>query len=200
MITVSEATEKIVKRSRYLSEALSKDIINISSLARYMKPEIEATLIKKVSLSSIIMALKRLSGKIYPETPYQEIFKTLPEITVKTNLALLTTNKSELEKLPFIIKTQGGMETVLLGRKEDLSKYSSNKSEFFYPVSAVSVLMPKKAIETAGIYYFFIKSLAWERINILQAFTTHSEFTIVVSDEDMQRALRIIRSLLNELI
>ena len=41
MITVPEATEKIVKRSRYLSEALSKDLINISSLSRYIKPEIE---------------------------------------------------------------------------------------------------------------------------------------------------------------
>lgn len=199
MITVSEAAEKIVKRSRYLSEALSKDIINISSLARYMKPEIESMLIKKVSLSSVIMALKRLSGKIYPETPYQEIFKTLPEITVKTNLALLTSNKSELEKLPFTIKTQGGMGAVLLGRKEDLSKYRSNKSEFFYPVSSISILMPKKAIETAGIYYFFIKSLAWERINILQAFTTQSEFTIVVLDNDVQRTLGIIRSLFNDL-
>ncbi|KKR14834.1 MAG: hypothetical protein UT44_C0049G0001, partial [Candidatus Levybacteria bacterium GW2011_GWA1_39_32] len=32
MITVPEATEKIIRRSRYLSEALSKDIINISGL------------------------------------------------------------------------------------------------------------------------------------------------------------------------
>lgn len=199
MITVSEATEKIVKRSRYLSEALSKDIINISSLARYMKPEIESMLIKKVSLSSIIMALKRLSGKIYPETPYQEIFKTLPEITVKTNLALLISEESGLEKLPFAIKTQSISGAVILGKKEDLSKYNSKKSKFFYPVSTVSILMPEQAIKTAGIYYFFIKSLAWERINILQAFTTRYEFTIVVEDSDVQRTLGIIRSLFNEL-
>lgn len=199
MITVSEAAEKIVKRSRYLSEALSKDIINISSLARYIKPEIESMLIKKVSLSSVIMALKRLSGKIYPETPYQEIFKTLPEISVKTNLALLVSGASAAEKLPSVIKTQSLNEAVILGNKESLSKHKSKSSRFFYPVSTVSILMPEQAIETAGIYYFFIKSLAWERINILQAFTTPRELTIVVLDNDVQRTLGIIRSLFNDL-
>ena len=48
MITVPEAAKKIVMRSRYLSEAMSKGIINNSSLARYIKPEIEEMLLKKV--------------------------------------------------------------------------------------------------------------------------------------------------------
>ena len=47
MITVPEAVGKIVGRSRYLAEAMSKGIINNSSLARYIKPEIEEILIKK---------------------------------------------------------------------------------------------------------------------------------------------------------
>lgn len=191
MITVPEATEKIIKRSRYLSEALSKDIINISSLARYMKPEIEGMLLKPVSTSSVIMALKRLSGKVYPETPYREIFKTLPQISIKTNLALLVSEKSQaLSK--YIAKTEDLVGFVALGKKEDLSKL---EGQFYYPISSISIVLPKKAIQTAGIYYFFIKSLAWERINILGTFTTPTEFIIVVSDSDLQRALEIVRSL-----
>lgn len=191
MITVPEATEKIIKRSRYLSEALSKDIINISSLARYMRPEIESMLIKKVSISSIIMALKRLSGKTYPETPYQQIFKNPPEISVRTNLALLVSDRAR-EMKSFAFKTEGKEATVALGKKDDLEKY---KGEVYFPVSSVSISLPKNATKTAGIYYFFIKSLAWERINILQIFTTPKEFTLVVSDSDLQRALEIVRSL-----
>ena len=56
MITVPEAAKKIIERSRYLSEAISKGIINYSALARYIRPEIEQILIKKVSLASVIMA------------------------------------------------------------------------------------------------------------------------------------------------
>ena len=48
MLTVPEASKIIIERSRYLSEALSKDLINLSSLARYIKPEIEEMLIKNI--------------------------------------------------------------------------------------------------------------------------------------------------------
>ena len=191
MITVPEAAEKIIKRSRYLSEALSKDIINISSLARYIKPEIESMLIKPVSLSSVIMAIKRLSGKTYPDTPYQEIFRTPPEISVKTNLALIV-SEEQLSLLKFTIQTRSLEGTVTLGKKDELEK---QKGKIYFPVSSISIALPKNAIQTAGIYYFFIKSLAWERINILQTFTTPSEFIIIVSDSDLQRTLEIVRSL-----
>lgn len=193
MITVPEAAEKIIKRSRYLSEALSKDIINISSLARYIKPEIESMLIKPVSLSSVIMALKRLSGKIYPDTPYQEIFKTPPEISIKTNLALAVSAYSDKNKFTLITQDESGL--VALGGKEDLENL---KGDLYFPVSAISIALPANAVKTAGIYYFFIKSLAWERINILQIFTTSKDFTIVVSDSDLSRALEIIRSLFSK--
>ena len=67
MITVPEAAEKIIKRSRYLSEAMSKGFINNSSLARYIKPEIEEMVFRKVNESSVIMALNRLQKSLKPQ-------------------------------------------------------------------------------------------------------------------------------------
>ena len=49
MVTVAEGVKRIIERSRYLQEALEKELINISSLARYIKPELEEMLIKKTS-------------------------------------------------------------------------------------------------------------------------------------------------------
>ena len=74
MITVPEAADTIIKRSRYLSEAISKGFINNSSLARYIKPEIEEMLTKEISISSIIMALIRLQKNIKPQSKYKNIF------------------------------------------------------------------------------------------------------------------------------
>jgi hypothetical protein len=88
MITVPEATKKIVERSRYLSEALVKDIINLSSLARYIKPDLEQMLIKDVSSGSIIMALKRLQKNIKPKYKNEDIFSHHPEMTVRSGLFL----------------------------------------------------------------------------------------------------------------
>lgn len=198
MITVPEATDKIIKRSRYLSEALSKNIINISSLARYIKPEIEGMLLKEVSLSSIIMALKRFNSVGSPDTPYKQIFNIAPEITVKTNLGLLlTAEKTEL-KVDHYYSTSTDRTTVLLGKKEELIKLKTEKSQLIYPVSSIIIPVPSQAKGIPGIYYFFIKSLAWERINILQFFTSPDELCLVVDESKLQRALEVIRGLFQD--
>ena len=67
MITVPEATKNIISRSRYLTEAISKGIINNSSLARYIKPEIEEMIKKSASMPSIIAAINRVSSTIKPK-------------------------------------------------------------------------------------------------------------------------------------
>lgn len=149
MITVPEATEKIIKRSRYLSEALSKDLINISSLARYIKPEIEEILIKSVSVSAVIMSLKRLQKNLDTPTSFQNLFTKKPEMVVKTN----------------------------------------------GEIASVTVQLEKEHAKTPGVYYFFLKSLAWERINILSILSKENEFTISVSDQDINRTFGVLKSL-----
>lgn len=149
MITVPEATEKVIKRSRYLSEALSKDLINISSLARYIKPEIEEMLLKKVSVSAIIMAIKRLSKNLDTPTSFQNLFSKQPIMTVQT----------------------GG--------------------EF----ASVTITLEEAHRETPGVFYFFLKSLAWERINIVSITSKENALVITVSDRDVNRTFGVLKSL-----
>src|SRR3989344_6383938 len=99
MVTVPEASKIIIERSRYLSEALSKDLINLSSLARYIKPEIEEMLIKKVNNGSIIMALKRIKKDLKPKTPNVKIFKISPQMSVTTGLNLYRFDNFETSNL-----------------------------------------------------------------------------------------------------
>jgi len=165
MITVPEATKKIIMRSRYLSEAISKGIINNSSLARYIKPEIEEMLVKKVSNSSIIMALNRLSSQIKPKYSSKNIFNTPPQIIVRSTL-----KHKELE---------------------DLKLAGVN----FKNLSSITISMPEDAIKTPGILYFFVKSIAWEGINIVSARSSIDEICLVFEKKDINRAFGIIQSL-----
>src|SRR3989338_10901704 len=97
MITIPQAVEKIIRRSRYLSEALSKNLINASSLARYIKPEIESLVFKEVTDGSIIMALKRLRKRFSSGYRRITIFKEAPDMIVRSNLTLIyVKNSSEL--------------------------------------------------------------------------------------------------------
>lgn len=154
MITVPEATKKVVLRSRYLSEAISKGIINNSSLARYIKPEIEQMLIKPVSISAIIMALNRMGKEITPKYFTGNIFKTPPQIIVKSD---------------------------------------ANKA-------SITISVPKEAVKTPGVLYFFIKSLAWEGINILGIQTNPTEISMDFEKKDINRAFEIIQSLFTKAV
>ncbi|MBI2031381.1 MAG: hypothetical protein HYT08_02085 [Candidatus Levybacteria bacterium] len=168
MITVPEATQTIIKRSRYLTEAISKGIINNSSLARYIKPEIEEMLVKKVSISSIIMALKRVSSEIKPKYFTGNVFKTPPQIIVHSNL--------------------DSKETKGLGTQEFKLK----------DLSSITIKLPYEAIKTPGILYFFVKSIAWEGINIIKVETSASGISLIFEKKDINRAFSIIQSLFSK--
>lgn len=213
MITVPEAAEKIIKRSRYLSEAMSKGFINISSLARYMKPEIEEMLVKKVNESSIIMALNRLQKKLQPGFKHYNIFKVPPTIIVRSNLAGLNIanfqglNKRYEKILNFndekkynIIFTKGVSESTLFVSNEiygDIKKILNEEQIIseFNKLSSITIQLPKESTNTPGVLYFLLKSLAWEGVNIIEIISTSLELTIIFEDREVNKAFSILKSL-----
>ncbi len=212
MITVPEATKKIVERSRYLSEALAKDIINLSSLARYIQPELEQMLIKNVSSGSIIMALKRLQKNFKPKYKSEEIFKHPPEMVIRSGLFFVviarTKETEELVSKLFLNRVKGTFGAITVGATEIqitgsmvlLEKLlaSVNVDSIItnlQNISQITVYVPAEAMTTAGVYYFFLKSLAWEGINIIGASPTKSEFTLFFEDKNINRAFEILSSL-----
>lgn len=217
MITVPEAAEKIINRSRYLSEAISKGIINVSSLARYIKPELEQILEKKVSYPAVVMALNRLSMQIKPKYVSNTIFKTPPDMIVRSNLieVCVSNTNNLIEKYPLLLKlsqtnekhfftiTQGVFETTIIASKDlhstirDLLKGEAIAAEFTN-LSSITIRLPKEAILTPGIFYFFLKSLAWEGINIIEIVSAYLEFTIILPEKETNRAFSILQSLFDQ--
>ena len=60
MITIPQVVEEIIQRQPFLIDMINDGLINHSSLARKIKPEIEEKLYKTVQLGAVVMALKRL--------------------------------------------------------------------------------------------------------------------------------------------
>lgn len=213
MVTVPQAVEKIIRRSRYLSEAISKDLINASSLARYMKQEVESLVFKKVTTGSIIVAIKRLQKSFTSGFKQITIFEEAPDMIVRSNLTLIYVKNSSnlLEKLSTIEKsgqsfqkkalfTYGRVETIILTNKinlENIKKILKDEEtiETFPNVSAITIHLPQDSVITPGIFYFFIKSLVWEGVNILDILSTHSELTLIFNSEDINSAFGILQSL-----
>lgn len=215
MITVPDGTKIIIERSRYLSEALSKKLINISSLAEYIKPELEEMLMKEISTGSIIMAITRLQPTLKPKYKQNNLFKKQPEMLVRSGLSLVsiqrTKESEEAIRELFIKRVKGTFFSITIGSTEINIAVSSGQVAFIESriskslissiipnVSLITIFLPEKAIETPGVYYFFLKSIAWEGINILGNAATTTELTLFFDDKDVHRAFEVLSSIYRE--
>ncbi len=216
MITVPQAVEKIINRSRYLSEALSKDLINTTSLARYIKVEVEELTFKSVTIGSVAIAIKRLQKTYKKGYKKITVFAEAPDMIVRSNLTLIYVKNSdnllsELSKVEAdsqtfkkkALFTYGRVETVILTNKINLEGIKAilkdeELSQCFPNVSSITIHLPKESVKNSGIFYFFIKSLAWEGVNILDMLSTETELTLVFEPQDTNTAFAILRSLFEE--
>jgi len=217
MITVSQAAEKIVKRSRYLTEAMSKGIINTSALARYIKPELEQMIQKKVSNAALIMALNRMSSTVTKPPIFKTVFKTPPDMIFRSNLIEITVANSPtlIEKFPKLLKlsdnnakyfftlTKGNFETTIIASldlESEIEKLLQGESmlSHFTNLSSITIRLPKQAIETPAIFYFFLKSLAWEEVNIIEIVSAYLELTIILEEKEVNKAFAILKSLFRD--
>lgn len=214
MITVPEATKKIIERSRYLSEAMSKDLINYSALARYIKPELDKMLVKNNSISAIIMAIKRVAEDIRPKFLALNLFETAPDMIVRSNLSeisvanslTLTSSYNQLlaahnqQNSSFFTLTEGLSETTIITShdlKKQIKEVLKNEKISFSldSLSAITIRLPEDNIKTPGVYYFFLKSLAWEGVNIIEVISTPLEITLILQDKEVDSAFSIIKGL-----
>lgn len=214
MITVTEAAKRIIERSRYLQEALEKGLINTSSLARYIKPELEEMLIKKTSTSAVIMAISRIAKKLKPRFKYKNIFKTAPDMITRSNLVEINIKNSKnlIEKYPSILRlsqsqkesfftiTEGVFETTIIISRDlypSIRKLVDQEDivDEFHDLSSITLRLPKEAIITPGVFYFFLKSLAWEGVNIIEVVSAYRELTFIVAQKDTNKAFSILQSL-----
>ncbi len=208
--------EEIIKKSPFLEEALAEGIINLSSLSRQIKPEIDDQLHKDVQIGAIVMALKRLSPKFDPnlKIKVKKVINRLGDITVRSKITYFTFENSETiidkqaellkglkgKKDTFFAFSQGVYETTIIlsdSEKNDVESIFSTETlvQATKGLSSITIKLPRENADTSGIYYFILKKIAWEGINILDIISTTHEFTIIVDDESVDRAFSILKNL-----
>ena len=61
MKTIQETVETIIQRTPFIEEAMQDKLINVSSLARLIQPDVEQALGKEVKPGAIMMSINRMS-------------------------------------------------------------------------------------------------------------------------------------------
>ncbi|MGB0254685.1 MAG: aspartate kinase [Flavobacteriaceae bacterium] len=216
MKTIAAAVEAYIKSKPFLISALTQGIINLTSLSRMMQDDIQEQTEKPVRSGAIVMALKRLSTDM--EFRYShKIIKTLKnigDITVRSALidynfkvsdTLLAAQAKLLSQLQlssenFYTSSRGVNECNIvvsehlaplvdkyLAQEECLRKEQN--------LSSITLKLPTENVAIPGIYYFVFQRLSWEGINIYEVISTSNEFTILVNDEQVDKAFRVVKDL-----
>ena len=218
MKTISAAVENYIKRKPFLQSALADGIINLTSLARQVKPEIEAQLVKEVRNGAVVMALKRLSDDLEFRVTHRivKVLKNIGEITVRSSLTDYTflvsdeilqnqtqllrevhhrkdvfyTSSRGVNELNIVVSSSLNVLVEEYFRGERLTQKAEN-------LSSITVKLPSENVSVPGIYYFIFQRLAWEGIVLYEVISTTNEFTILVDEEQVDRAFKVIKDLKN---
>jgi hypothetical protein len=216
MKTISSVVEHYIKKKPFLQSALAQGIINLTSLSRIVKPEIEAELGKDIRNGAIVMALKRLSDDLEFRATHKilKVLKNIGEITVRSSLSDYTFLASDTilvhqaKLLEEINENQDVFYTSSRGVNEINIVISSIMDETVQKLfkdekctqkadnlSSITVKLPAENVSVPGIYYFIFQRLAWEGIVLYEVISTTNEFTILVNDEQVDIAFKTIKDL-----
>jgi hypothetical protein len=218
MNTISSVVEHYIKSKPFLLSSLSQGIINLTSLSRIMMPELESHLGKEVKQGAIVMALKRLSEELDFKINYKisKVLKNIGEITVRSSLTdytfvisdTLLENQAkllaEINKVHdiFYTSSRGVNETNIVVSASIASTIETifrgeKLTHKIEDLSSITVKLPQENISTPGVYYYIFQRLAWEGIIIHEVISTTNEFTIIVSDDQIDVAFKVIKDLKN---
>jgi len=216
MKTIASEVLDYIKTKPFLMSALSQGIINLTSLAREIQPDIEKSLKKSAKSGAIVMALKRISDnqEFLSTHKIVRVLKNLGDITVRSSLAdycfkitdtLLLSQAKFLDQIKsepnaFYTSSRGVSECNIIVSQNLIDTIDTIfQSEFCLDkevnLSAITVKLPIDNVQIPGIYYFIFQRLSWEGVNIKEVISTSNEFTILMDENSVNVAFEVIKNL-----
>ncbi len=213
MKTIQETVETIINRTPFIEEAMQDKLINVSSLARAIKPEVEQTLGKKVKSGAIMMSINRISpiNILRIRKNIKSFSLKLGDFIVRSDLLDYTfKNTGSLHKQisvlfsktgnnreSFFTVSQGIFETNIVVSKNlkpeiDILFSKEKIVSSIEKLASITIKLPKINVEQSGIYYFILKQLAWANIPLQEIISTTNEITLVVKEEDINKTFSIL--------
>jgi hypothetical protein len=212
MKTISTCVHDIIKHQPFLDDALARNIINFSSLAADLQPQVEKEMRKPVKQGSIIMALRRYHPKRSKFT--SKNFRELGDMIVRSGITEYTYLNSQniiarKAELLHAIKDQTGI----------FLNYSSNFQESNFLVStslqpmiekifkeeqlvsiseelsSITIALPEKNTKTVGLYFYIFKLLAYEGIPVYEIISTSNYFTLFLEKEYVNQAFLLMNEI-----
>ncbi|MCF6169653.1 MAG: hypothetical protein L3J66_01575 [Bacteroidales bacterium] len=214
-MTVRESVDEILKSKPYLEESLDDGLINLTALARSIAPEVSRLIGKAAATGAIVMAIQRhRPGKLAAiKISSGKLLRNLSNIIVRSGIAAHTYENSA--SLPvrlaevsalfskmkglFYTFSQGVFETTIIlnqaaGAELGTIMKKERQLAAAENLACITLYLPDENTEIAGYYYFILKMIAWEGINITEILSTTNEFSIILAEEDVDKAFSTLKN------
>ncbi len=213
-MTIQEAVDGILRSKPYLEESIDEGLINLTSLARKIMPEVRLKTGKQAAGGAIVMAIQRHQpGKLAViKIRSGNLLKNLSNIIVRSDISVFTyENSSTLpgrlakvsrlfskKKGLFYTFSQGVFETTIILNQwasQELKDFMMNEKQIAYTdnLACITLYLPDENTEIAGYYYYILKMIAWEGINITEILSTTNEFSIILDENDVDKAFSTLK-------
>ncbi len=220
MLSIASKVEQIVTESAFLTEGMSLGLINLSELARQLRPELETALWKPVGQAAVVMALRRLADRLPDMQPVKSPPIMLPrmgELTTRTELTLFTYRLSDnsqecqrqllalAEPYPtmFVSCTRGVQEMMVVCSRPltHLVEESFGQGERLLArvenLSALTLRLNPETRRTPGVYHSILKKLAWDKVSVVNMMCTYSELTLLLEQNQTGPAFSVLSQIVS---
>lgn len=211
MKTITDCVHDIIKHQPFLEDALYRDIINFSSLATDLQPQVEKIMRKPVKPGSIIMALRRYHPKRIKNL---ENLRNLGDIVVRSGITEYTFLNSNT-----ILDSQASLLNSVKDKSKTYFTYSSNFQEsnilvssslkdtveehfkketcisVMEDLSSMSIALPDDSAKSIGLYFYIFRLLAYEGIPVFEIISTSNYFTLFLEKEYVNSAFLLLNEI-----
>jgi hypothetical protein len=213
MLSIANKVEQLVSESPFLTEGIAAGLINLSELARQLRPQLESDLWKPVGQAAVVMALRRISERL-PQNDMAHSIVLAPrlgELTTRTDLTISTyrlsdnSNECQRQLLALAEPYPGTFVTVTRGVHEILVVCSRPLTHLVEEafgderllarvenLTALTLRMNPETRKTPGIYHAVLKKLAWDKIAVVNMMCTFSELTILLEQSQTGAAFSVL--------
>ena len=212
MKTITSCVNDILRHQPFLDDALGKDLINFSSLAAHLQPEIEKELRKPVKQGSIIMALRRYAPQ--KNLAKKINLRDMGDIVVRSGITEYTFLNSKS-----IMASQAELLNIVKNQPEVYLNFSSNyresnilvssdlketvsecfRTEHLVSVksdlSSITIALPKNSSKTVGLYFYIFKLLAYEGIPVFEMISTSNYFALFLEKDYINQAFLLLNEI-----
>jgi len=214
MQTITSSVQNLLRESPWLTEALGEGIVNLSALARMLKPELEEKHMRPFTEGAVIMALKRVQESLPTKRARLRASQTVQSLSMRSNIVqyafhnsptLMKAQEKLLQKAQddedaCVFFARGTFDTGIIVNEtlEELLKKLTAEEKLiksFHNLSYISIRFHKDITDIPGIYYPFFQAIAWHGLNVVQIIAGYAELGFIFHSKEIDRAFAVIKPL-----